>query len=68
MYMTEKEAKEKWCPMARVQWEGSAYNRCHGHGNFPEAAKCLGKKCIIFYPAGRDVESNTQFYRCGLGG
>ena len=47
--MKESEAKEKWCPMARVVCNpnGPAYNRLEG-GEPSIGANCLGSDCMMW--------------------
>lgn len=46
--MTEKEAKEKWCPYAQMQTGHVALgNRC-ADGSVMNGAFCIGSKCMMW--------------------
>ena len=79
--MKELEAREKWCPMARLEGDYSdelGANRTKS-GRIPDAAKCIGSDCMMWVatdnecaptPPRRnedDAECSPAGY-CGLGG
>lgn len=64
MIVTEKEAKEKWCPMARVGGGISSYNRSNG-GALVAAAKCAGTECMLFEKVYK--HEDKWYYHCALG-
>jgi len=42
--MTEKEAKTKWCPLARLSEMGGTYNRTGPEANL----QCIGSACMAW--------------------
>ncbi len=52
--LTEDEAKQKWCPFARIGGgqgvDGAAYNRIEHHGGdiSHTAAQCIGSACMAW--------------------
>lgn len=60
MNVTEQQAKEKWCPMARVYNEGSgADNRTMGDAN-PGHARCIGSECMMWTWDGQYAGGTTH--------
>lgn len=53
--VTEKEASEMWCPLARVQGKGASYNRHDLEDgsafDVPVAAPCIGTLCMAWRDA-----------------
>ena len=61
MVVTAKEAKEKWCPFARVaDSEYQGYNREEG-SSWP---KCIADRCMAW----RWVDKGRELGYCGLAG
>lgn len=77
--MREEEAKEKWCPMARIdtRQEGSNYNRW-SDGAIPIEGLCIGSDCMMWrwdealdMGNGGDILGGTNYDtegHCGLAG
>ena len=59
--MTETEAKQKWCPMARRVFEGATFNRDES-GGIADTCLCVGARCMMW----RWVMVDNG--RCGLAG
>ena len=61
--MTEEEAKQKWCPMARVHGMESAGNRI-------DHANCIASDCMAWVWDGGGLSPNklhdTRYGHCGL--
>ncbi len=64
---TEDQARQKWCPMARVQEDGNApaANRTTKADN-PGTARCLGSDCMAWRWTVRDKRDKRGF--CGMAG
>lgn len=67
--MTQKEAFDKWCPMARVMngVDSLSHNRYGAGlntGDLPEGAECWGPGCAVW----RWLDSEHKSGYCGLGG
>lgn len=65
--VTETEAKEKWCPFARIGggagMDGAAYNRIQHHGDISHGAStCLGSGCMAWRVA---LRPNPAFVEMG---
>jgi len=64
--MTEDEAKEKWCPMARVtllsdsKLVGSANRAGLGGRSIEEDPKCLGSECMMWVTNTKQVISSLN--------
>jgi len=62
--ITEKEAKTKWCPMARLSEMGGTLNRCG-----PEASlQCIASDCMAWRLAHKDAADGTERGYCGAFG
>jgi hypothetical protein len=68
--MTEREARERWCPMVRMvheaEDEGSSYNRLKDRESTysnPLGCNCIASNCMMW----RWNSAKTAGY-CGLGG
>lgn len=68
---TEKDAREKWCPMARYasdsgfvanRWENFACNKVGKY--IPNPCLCVGYDCMAW----RECDDNPDFGYCGLAG
>lgn len=50
--MTEDEAKTKWCPMARLDYDHSTINRDTEYKSeelvIPKASLCIGSDCMMW--------------------
>jgi hypothetical protein len=78
MFVTEQEAKSKWCPHSRVVAKnglgpcGNRVNDCAADGSpaVPEAAFCIGSHCMAWRWENkfqRKPSDSTHGY-CGLAG
>ena len=69
--MTEKEAKKKWCPFARVgDDDGVTYNRWRplwGDKPFKTTA-CIGSRCMAWRWTVSSRDTPTSEGHCGLAG
>jgi hypothetical protein len=72
MLMSEKEARERWCPMVRYarQLEPGeivvAFNRCEGRTDYvnnPPSSRCIASECMMWRQEDRD-----DLGYCGLAG
>ena len=59
MFITEKEAKEKWCPFFQI----SAGNTCEEYVDNRKASYCLGNECMAWVWRNPIVQETG---RCGL--
>jgi hypothetical protein len=64
--MTEREAKTKWCPMARVIDVGKSYNR-NTYGEMLGSTLCFGSDCVMWRWIVNPKIAEKRGY-CGLGG
>lgn len=49
MLMSEKEAKSKWCPMARSFWSGElAQGAATSYNRATDNTKCVASKCMMW--------------------
>jgi hypothetical protein len=70
---SEKEARERWCPFARVFVsdcsEPAACNRYGSGEQFPNA-RCIGSKCMAWrwVPDPDGIKPNSGRGYCGLAG
>lgn len=79
--MTEEEAKQRWCPFARVGYEQTTFNRFNNPANaiasspvWPAICNCIGSKCMAwrweyddYRATGGGLEQTDSGY-CGLAG
>jgi len=69
---TDDEAKEKWCPMARVQYDdrfegyGYSHNRMEESDKIPKHSHCIGSKCMLWRET-PSMQNKEKTGRCGLG-
>jgi hypothetical protein len=78
IFMTEDEAKKKWCPMVRFSHAtyGSGESRTEVLGTHNEGAKCISSDCMMWRESGRMTaivdgilqEDYLPTGYCGLGG
>lgn len=61
MLVTEEEAKEKWCPMARTAGYNCSRNREYT-GSTPSVMCCIGSNCMMWE---WDLDSDNRGY-CSL--
>lgn len=47
MLLTEKEAKEKWCPHSRQNWGDATYNR-QDNGDAAPSCLCIASGCMAW--------------------
>lgn len=73
MQITEEQAREKWCPMVRVEGNNRVHNtKADGFTNADISYHCIGSECMawrqheITYVHG-DVATQHHGY-CGLAG
>jgi hypothetical protein len=64
--MTEREARQKWCPFTRAYWNGAAINRVvpgsQHEGQVVIETLCIANQCMAWRQAG------PNDYYCGLMG
>ena len=56
--MTEKEARKRWCPMARIRDDeenGLSVNRHSEHG-IPISCMCMGSECMMWVATDNECE------------
>lgn len=62
MFMNEKEAGSRWCPMARVWGEGkrgvAAINR--GGSDIYDQTRCVGSACMMWVWGPKRVKTGQQ--------
>lgn len=55
MFMTQAEAKQKWCPHVRVEGSNRILNmRTDGFENTTGPYHCIGEKCMAWRPVHYD--------------
>lgn len=60
-YLTEDQAKGKWCPHARVRGKGSEFSSCNRvPPNF--LARCIGSQCMMWRGAGQQREVIRNYH------
>lgn len=60
--ITLEDAKDMWCPMARVTIDGAgSYNRQHD-GYIPKSCRCITYDCAVWVWSKDDEDEG----RCGL--
>ena len=63
MQVTEEEAIDLWCPMARTH--GGINRRVDGKDIWTSGSNCLGTRCMLFTRMGYGSDPNPE-YVCGL--
>jgi hypothetical protein len=70
--MTEEQAKEKWCPFARVAGISSrgAINRDDKSGEPDVCARCIASDCMAWRSDGIEAHDDevVHYGHCGLAG
>ncbi len=58
--MKENEAKEKWCPFARIEGGGSNYNRLKSDVPDARGTLCFAAGCMAWEPSEGRCQLMTQ--------
>ena len=69
--MTEQEAKQKWCPMVRIDTGvSSSYNAFKAAKEQVNEGRCIGSDCMMWreYRPSEMPDADPLYVYCGLGG